>query len=62
MIEFQVIVDFLTQWLPVALQVAGVFAVIATLTPNKVDDKIIQFVMDLINFLGGNFGKAKNAE
>ena len=62
MIEFQVIADFLTQWLPVALQVVGVFAVIATLTPNKVDDKIIQFIMDLINFLGGNFGKSKNTE
>ena len=59
---FQTIIDFLTQWLPIALSVIGAFAVLAAMTPNTVDDRIVQFLMDLINFLGGNLGKAKNKD
>ena len=40
----------------------GGFAIIATMTPNKTDNKVMQFIMNLINVLGANFGKAKNAE
>lgn len=58
--DFQVVVDFLEKWIPTALQVIGVFAVIATITPNKVDNKIAQFLMDMVNFLGANLGKASN--
>ena len=42
------------------LQIVGAFAIVATMTPNKVDDKIAQIIMDGINFLGANVGKAKN--
>lgn len=42
--------------------IVGGAAVIATQTPNKADDNILQMILDLINFLGGNIGKAKNAE
>ena len=42
------------------LQIIGSFAVIATFTPNRVDDKIVQVIMDVVNFLGGNLGKSKN--
>ena len=47
-------------WVPEALAVVGAFALIAAKTPNKVDDKIGQVLMDIINFLGANFGNAKN--
>lgn len=57
---FQTISDFITGYIPLALQIVGAFAALATMTPNKTDDKIAQFFMDLVNFLGGNFGKAKN--
>ena len=57
---FQTIVDLVAAWLPKILIFIGVFSTIATMTPNKVDDKILQFLMDLVNFLGGNLGKAKN--
>lgn len=57
---FQAISDFITQWFPIATSVVGTFAIIATATPNKVDDDIIQVLMKVINFLGANFGKAKN--
>ena len=42
------------------LATVGGFASLASLTPNKTDDRIIQMILDVINFLGGNFGKAKN--
>jgi len=56
---FQTISDFLTQWLPVVTSVVGTFALIATQTPNTTDDKIVQFLLDIINFLGGNVGKSQ---
>jgi len=60
--EFQTIVDFLITYVPIALQVVGVAAVIAAATPNKVDDKIVQFLLNALNFLGGNLGNAANKE
>ena len=42
------------------LAAVGGFAVIASLTPNKSDDRIVQTILDMVNFLGANFGKAKN--
>lgn len=40
--------------------VVGVFALIATLTPNDADNKIAQFLLGLVNKLGANFGNARN--
>ena len=40
--------------------IIGVAATIATLTTNKSDDIFIQFILDVINKLGMNMGKAKN--
>ena len=59
---FQAISEFIVAYLPLAVAVTGTFALIATQTPNKTDDKIIQFLLDVVNFLGANFGKSKNAE
>ena len=53
-------INVIVGWLPEALAVIGAFALIASKTPNKVDDKIGQVLMDIVNFLGANFGKAKN--
>ena len=44
------------------LMVVGGFAVVATQTPNKTDDRILQIILSLINFLGANVGKASNSE
>ena len=57
---FQTISDFIVCWMPIAVSVVGTAALIAAVTPNKSDDKIVQFLEDVINFLGGNFGKARN--
>ena len=35
---------------------------IATITPNKSDDMIVDTLLKIINFLGANFGAAKNEE
>ena len=42
--------------------VVGTFALIATLTPNTVDNRIAQMIMDVVNFLGGNVGNAANKD
>jgi hypothetical protein len=57
-----VITDFVAKYLPVAVSVVGSFSLIASMTPNKVDDKIGQVLLDIVNFLGANFGNAKNVE
>lgn len=44
----------------IASSVVGTCALIATITPNKTDDKFVGYLTKAINFLGANFGKAKN--
>ena len=46
----------------VVLEIVGVFAILATLTPNKADDKMVQMILNLINAFGANMGKAKNSD
>lgn len=46
----------------IAPTVIGVFAFIAKYTENKADDKVVQLLLDIVNFLGQNSGKAKNGE
>lgn len=52
----------LAEWIPIALAFVGAFALIATKTPNKTDDRILQVILDIINFFGANLGKAKNSD
>jgi len=42
-------------------QIVGVAALVATLTPNQSDNKAVDFVLNIINMLGANVGKSKNA-
>ena len=42
------------------LNIIGAFAVLASQTPNKVDDRILQVVCDVVNTFGFNLGKARN--
>ena len=52
--------DNLDKYVEIALLVIGVFAAIATITPNESDNKIAQFLLNIINKLGLNVGNAKN--
>ena len=58
----QKVLDSIIAYIPLALTLVGTFAVIATKTPNKSDDKIVQLILDIINFLGANLGKSKNKD
>lgn len=59
---FVTISGLVVKWLPIITSFVGAFALIATMTKNKTDDRIVQVILDIINFLGGNFGKAKNED
>jgi hypothetical protein len=50
----------MSRWLPVAFQIVGAFSMIAAMTANETDDKIVNYILKAINFLGFNFGTAKN--
>lgn len=52
----------ITDYITIAFAAVGLFSAIATVTPNTTDNKIAQVLLDLINLLGANVGKAKNAE
>lgn len=49
-----------SKWLPVVFQVVGMFAMVASLTKNETDDKVIGYILKGINLLGFNIGAAKN--
>ena len=51
----------LPAYIEVVTQVVGVFALVATMTPNTSDNAIADFLAKVVNFLAGNFGKSKNA-
>lgn len=57
--------DLVANWpeiIGAASMIIGGFATLARFTPNQNDDRIIQVILDFINFAGMNNGKAKNAE
>jgi len=45
----------------IVVQVVGVAALVATLTPNESDNKVVDAVLKFVNLLGANFGRATNA-
>ena len=49
-------------WWPVVTSAIAVAAAIATITPSKSDDRIVQLLLDIVNKIGLNIGKAKNAD
>lgn len=46
----------------IILAVFGGFALLATQVPNVAKNPVVQFILSLVNFLGANWGKSKNAE
>lgn len=49
-------------WLTAITTVVTAATAITALTPTKTDDKIINSILKVLNFLAGNFGKNKNAD
>ena len=54
------VMSHMMEILAVVTSFVGSFALLATMTPNKSDDKVVQTILDWINFFGGNFGNAAN--
>ena len=50
----------LTEIITLIGTIGYILTIIATMTPNKTDDKIIQMILDVINKVAMNIGKAKN--
>ena len=56
------ILAVVAQYTSIITAVVTMAAAVSAVTPNQVDNKIVQFVIDLLNLLGLNIGTAKNAE
>ena len=41
-------------------RIVGVAAIVAAMTPNESDNKAVDFILNVINMFGGNFGNASN--
>ena len=46
--------------LEIVVLIVGVASLVATLTPNEADNKAVDFVLNIVNMLGANVGKASN--
>lgn len=57
---FSFVMTNLPALLGAATSIVGGFAILAAMTPNTSDDKIVDFILKLVNFLGFNVGKARN--
>ena len=49
-------------WIAAVTGIVTACTAITALTPTKSDDKIINFVLKILNVLSGNIGKNKNAD
>lgn len=50
------------QVIKLILETIGVAAILASLTPNKTDDKVVAMIRKVINTIGFNVGNAKNKD
>lgn len=48
------------KYLEAIAQIIGGFALVAAITPTKRDDSIVGKITKIVDFLGANFGAAKN--
>lgn len=56
----KIIEQFITVYLPLILAAWPVLAFIATLTPTEHDNRALNFIRKVLDFIAFNFGKAKN--
>ena len=55
-------IEFFTKYWEFILALIGAFSMLATITPNKTDNKVVEWILKIVNFLGMNFLKAENKE
>lgn len=49
-------------WITALTSVVTAATAITAITPTKTDDKVINFILRILNVLSGNFGKNRNAD
>lgn len=59
MVEF---LESFPTWITAILTVVTAATAITALTPTKSDDKVLDIVLRILNFVAGNVGKNKNAD
>jgi len=60
--QIQTLLALLAKWWPAITAIIAACAAVAAITPSRSDDRIIQIIIDIVNKLGLNVGKAKNAD
>ena len=60
--DITLIIAKVVEYLPIVSAVIAVASAIAAITPSKSDDRIVQLVLDIVNKLGLNVGKATNKD
>lgn len=58
----QDLISNLPQYLEIASYIIVAATAITSMTKTKSDDKVVNFIKKILNFLAGNFGKNKNAD
>lgn len=63
----EAILNFVTSasfgdWLIAISGLVAACTAITALTPTKVDDKVVNMILKVLNFFAGNFAKNKNAD
>ena len=59
---FFALFDALPAWLNALTALVTAATAITALTPSKSDDKVLNTILKVLNFLAGNVGKNKNAD
>jgi len=59
MVEF---LESFPSWITAILTVVTAATAITALTPTKSDDKVLDIILRILNFVAGNVGKNKNAD
>ena len=56
------LIDNWPAWVTVITTVVSAAAAISAITPTKTDDKVMSSILRVVNVLGLNVGKARNAD
>ena len=54
--------EYLPAWLAAITAVVTAATAITALTPTKVDDKVVNFILKMLNFVAGNFLRNRNKD